>query len=281
MMHPLALPIWLSGLYFYLNSRRGRPYRLFGWMFVITFGVFLLLQGKSYYLAPLFPTLFAGGGVMVERWLRGRQPFQLAVSGILLAGAIAMLPMTLPLLPMETLLQISSKYSSIYTLPDRTSADLNNVEAPAHFKSMLGWEDTAIQVSQVYHQLPAEKQASTAILSWEYHDAAALDFYGPRYGLPTGISGAHTFYFWGYRNYSGEQVISLGGDRAYLQTLFNQVEQVHTVTHADVLGIKSNIPIYLCKGLKIPFSQSWPQFKAYFGHPYASIPEKAGAISIP
>jgi hypothetical protein len=281
MMHPLALPIWLSGLYFYLKSKQGRPYGLLGWIFILTYGLFLLLQGKSYYLAPLFPTLFAGGAMMVEPWVKGRQRIKLAISGGLIVGAIAMLPMTVPLLPMEMLLQISSHYSSIYSLPDRTSAKLNTMQAPAHFKSMLGWDDTVAQVSQVYHQLPVDQQANTAILSWEYHDAGALDYYGPHYGLPRAISGAHTFYFWGYGTYSGEQVISLGGDRAYLQQLFNQVEQVHTVTHADVLGIKSNIPIYLCKGLKVPFSQSWPQFKAYFGHPYDTIPGNARGISIP
>lgn len=268
MMNPLALPIWLVGLYFYLMAKDGSPYRLFGWIFVITYGLFLLLQGKSYYLAPLYPMLFAAGATVIERWIRGQQFLKVIIPGVLLASAALMIPMTLPVLPMETLLQISSYYSSIYSLPDRSNAALTTQEAPLLFKEMLGWEDRVAQVSKVYHQLPASEQAKTAILSWEYHDAGAIDFYGPRYGLPKGISGAHTFYFWGYQNYSGEQVISLGGDRSYLKQLFKQVEQVDTVTHAHVIGIKSNIPIYLCRGIKVPFSQSWPRFKAYFGHPW-------------
>lgn len=270
MMHLLALPIWLAGLYFYLLSKEGKPYRLFGWIFVITYGLFLLLQGKSYYLAPLYPMLFASGAIVVEQWVRGQRLFKAIIPGVLLSSAILMMPMTLPVLPMQTLLQISSYYSSIYSLPDRSDATLTDQEAPLLFRDMLGWEDRVAEVSQIYHQLPASEQAQTAILSWEYHDAAAIDFYGPRYGLPKGISGAHTFYFWGYRHYSGEQVISLGGDRNYLQQLFNQVELVDTVTHAHVVGLKRHTPIYLCREIKVPFSQSWPRFKAYFGHPYGS-----------
>jgi len=270
MMHPLAAPIWLAGLFFYLKSKDGKPYCLFGWIFVITYGLFLLLQGKSYYVGPLYPMLFAGGAIAIEQWVSGQRRLKTAISGVLVVSTVAiMIPMTLPILPMESLLRFASFYSQDYFLPQRANTVVATQEAPWQFRAMLGWEDTVAQVSKVYHQLPASQQAQTAILSWEYADAGAIDFYGSRYGLPTGISGAHTFYFWGYENYSGDQVISLGGDRTYLQQLFNQVEQVDTVTHAQVIGLKSNIPIYLCKGIKVPFSQSWSNFKAYFGHPYA------------
>lgn len=276
MMHVLALPIWLAGLDFYLRSKDGKPYRLFGWIFVITYGLFLLLQGKSYYLTPLYPMLFASGAIVVAQWVGQRWRLKTMISGVLVASTMVMAPMALPVLPMATLLQISRYYSPVYSRPDRTSAALTTEQAPAQFREMLGWEDTVAQVSQVYHRLPADEQAQTAIFSWEYHDAGAIDFYGPRYGLPKGISGAHTFYFWGYQHYSGDRVISVAGDHRYLKQLFNQVEQVDTITHATVVGIKSNIPIYLCKGIKVPFNQSWPKFKAYFGQPYASIGGNSG-----
>jgi 4-amino-4-deoxy-L-arabinose transferase-like glycosyltransferase len=269
MMHPLTAPIWLAGLFFYLASKDGKPYRLFGWVFVITYGLFLLLHGKSYYLAPLYPMLFAGGAIAIEHELDGQRLFKTAISGMLLVStAVVIIPLTLPMLPMQTLLQFSSYYNQDYFIPWKVTRTSTAPEAPEYFKSMLGWEDTVAQISQVYHQLPASEQAQTAILSWTYKNAGAIDFYAPRYGLPKGISGAHTFYFWGYRNYSGDQVISIGGDRSYLEQLFNQVEQVDIVTHAHVVGIQSHIPIYLCKDIKAPFSQSWPRFKSYFGHPY-------------
>ncbi|HIK18883.1 MAG TPA: glycosyltransferase family 39 protein [Leptolyngbyaceae cyanobacterium M33_DOE_097] len=270
MMHPLTTPIWLAGLFYFLKSKDGKPYRLLGWIFVITYGLFLLLQGKSYYLAPLFPTLFAGGAIAVDRWIWGRRRFRLLIPGVLAASTILfVMPMTLPILPIETLLRISSYYSSVYFVPDRAKVTITEREVPSPFRDMLGWEDSVAQVSQVYHQLPLKDQAQTAILSWRYADAGAIDFYGSRYGLPKGISGAHNFYFWGYQNNSGQSVISLGGDRDYLEQLFDQVEQVSTVTHNTVIGIKSYIPIYLCKDIKVPFNQSWPNFKAYFGYPVA------------
>ena len=38
----VAVPLWLTGLYFYLWAPAGRPYRLLGWLYVITLGFFAL-----------------------------------------------------------------------------------------------------------------------------------------------------------------------------------------------------------------------------------------------
>ncbi len=270
MMNPLTLPIWLAGLYYYLRSKDGKPYRFLGWTYVVLFGVFLLLRGKAYYFVPFHPILFAGGALLVEQWIYRRPGLQAPIFTALGAGAIALIPMTLPILPLQTLLQASHFYASIYTLSDNSSAGLSSEEAPYHFRLMLGWEETVSHVSQVYHHLPPDEQASAAILAWNYGNAAAIDFFGPRYHLPKAISGAHAFYFWGPRDYSGDVVISLGGDYSYLKQLFQQVQQVDTVTHEKTLGITSHIPIYLCRQIKEPLQQSWPNFKAYFDQVYPS-----------
>jgi len=47
-MHPFNLPIWLTGLYFYLFSRRGKPYRTMGIIYVSIF-ILLILQGTRAY----------------------------------------------------------------------------------------------------------------------------------------------------------------------------------------------------------------------------------------
>src|SRR5207247_3567575 len=66
-MNPGTLPLWLAGLLWLLGSREGRRYRAIGIIYLITLAEFIILHGKSYYLAPAYPMLFAAGGVAVER----------------------------------------------------------------------------------------------------------------------------------------------------------------------------------------------------------------------
>lgn len=268
MMQPLTLPVWLAGIYYYLRSPDGKLYRFFGWSFLVLFGIFFVLGGKSYYLAPIYPILFASGAIMVERFVRNRKLWKTSIIAVLAASSVFLIPMSLPILPLPTLLQISKFYSSIYTLPDRESTDLNSIEAPWHFRQMLGWEDIAAQVSKVYHSPVLSDRSDVAILTWDYGYASAIDFFGKKYNIPKVISGAHAFYFWGPRNYSGNIVISVGGDFNYLQTLFKQVEKVDTITHENTIGIKSAIPIYLCQGIQVSLQHDWSDFKAYFGEVY-------------
>ncbi|XWK88470.1 MAG: glycosyltransferase family 39 protein [Phormidium sp.] len=268
MMQPLTLPVWLAGLYYYLRSPSGKLYRFFGWSFIVLFGIFFVLGGKSYYLAPIYPVLFAPGAIMVERFVRNRKLWKTSIVAALAASSVFLIPMTLPILPLPTLLQISKFYSSIYTLPDRESTDLNSIEAPWHFRQMLGWEEIAAQASKVYHSLAESERANVAILVWDYGHASAIDFFGKNYNLPKVISGAHAYYFWGPRDYSGNLVISVGGDFNYLQKLFKKVEKVDTITHENTIGIKSAIPIYLCQEIQVSLQHDWSDFKAYFGEVY-------------
>jgi 4-amino-4-deoxy-L-arabinose transferase-like glycosyltransferase len=60
-MNPLTLPLSIAGLYFYLSTQSAKPYRALGWTFVVLLFIFALLGAKPYFLAPAYPTLFAGG----------------------------------------------------------------------------------------------------------------------------------------------------------------------------------------------------------------------------
>lgn len=267
LMQPITCPIWLAGIFFYFQTKDGKSYRFLGWVVTIVFGLLVLLEGKSYYFAPIFPILFAGGSIVVETCLRYRQAIKIYLSGLLVLCLLATLPMSVPLLPIGTLLKISQFYAALYSLPDKSNESFSSQQAPWHFRTMLGREEMVANVSDAYHNLPQDDRTNCAILAWNYGNAGAIDRFAQKFDIPKVISGAHGYYFWGPRNYTGEVVISLGGDYGYLKKLFRQVEQVGTVTHKHTLGIKSNIPIYLCRGIRSPLPGSWSDFKAYFNVP--------------
>ena len=65
-----TIPLWIAGLFFYFRSPQGRRFRMLGWMFLVTFLIFLVAKGRSYYLAPAYPMLLAAGAVLEEGWLQ-------------------------------------------------------------------------------------------------------------------------------------------------------------------------------------------------------------------
>ena len=63
-LNPAAFPVWVSGMYLLLISRRGQHDRLLGWVLAALF-VALVLSGKSSpdRIAGAYPALFAAGAV--------------------------------------------------------------------------------------------------------------------------------------------------------------------------------------------------------------------------
>src|SRR6266436_5412678 len=91
-MNPGTLPLWLAGLFWLFGSREGRRYRAIGIIYLVTLAEFIILHGKSYYLAPAYPMLFAAGGVAAERvfaahlrWIKPVLLSAIFVTGVLCA----------------------------------------------------------------------------------------------------------------------------------------------------------------------------------------------------
>ena len=71
---------------------------------------------------------------------------------------------------------------------------------PQHYADEFEWDEMAAATSIVFHSLTTEEQAKTAIFANNYGEAGAIDFFGPRYGLPKAISGHQTYFYWGPRS---------------------------------------------------------------------------------
>ena len=65
-MLPLSAPIWVAGMWFFFFNREGKPFRVFGWAWLITAGLIMTLNPRVYYLYPAYPILLAAGSVDVS-----------------------------------------------------------------------------------------------------------------------------------------------------------------------------------------------------------------------
>jgi len=259
MMLPTTLPVWGAGLWFFFFDRNGRRYRALGWAFVIVLSVMMVLKGKDYYLAPAYPMLFAAGGVFWERglevwrrirWLKVALPLVIALSGAVV------LPLGLPILPVESFL----RYVEMLGMQP-VKREVGHVGVlPQYYGDRFGWPEMVATVAKIYHGLPPEERAKAAILAGNYGEAGAIDFFGPRLGLPKAISGHQTYYFWGPREYAGEVLILLQYNRERVGSHCQSVEDAAVLTPPYAMA-EEHYTILICRGLKQPLQELWPRLK--------------------
>jgi 4-amino-4-deoxy-L-arabinose transferase-like glycosyltransferase len=150
--NPFTIPLWVAGLGFYLISTAGRRYRLVGWMYVVSFALFLVAQGRSYYLAPAYPMLLAAGAVVWERRIGSLRTAQARLARGLTAAALA----------------AGAAIGSALMLPIApVGSGLWNVTSVVHdnFVEQIGWLELVESVAGIYAALPAEQRARTAVLN--------------------------------------------------------------------------------------------------------------------
>jgi hypothetical protein len=181
---PALVWIWLPGL---LRLCRDPALRSLGATYLVLLVLFLGAGGKPYYLAGMYPLLFAAGAQpVVDRARRWVVPALLALS-------TPVLVFVLPVLPTRHVGPILAV----------------NYDAGETF----GWPAYVDQVAAAYRTLPP----GTAILAGNYGEAGAVDRYGPVRGLPSAYSGHNAYERWGPPPGS-TPVLAIGIDPALLRS---------------------------------------------------------------
>jgi len=261
MLQPLNALIWITGLGFLLFHGEGKRYRVLGATYVAFLAIMMALHGKNYYLAPIYPMLFAAGGVFWEnliaahsrlRWVKALLPRVLIVSGVIA------FPLVLPILPPDKIVPYMQKLG---VATPRTETHMSST-LPEHFADEFGWPEMVAQVAQIYNAMPADERAKTAILAGNYGSAGAIDFFGPRYGLPPSISAHQNYYYWGFRQYTGESLIMLNWQLADAQYWCNSVEEGPKMADPYTMSWE-HYTVLTCHGLKKPLAEAWPHFKVW------------------
>src|SRR6266480_4644871 len=261
LMNPATLPLWIAGLLWVFGSRDGGRYRAIGIIYLVTFAEFLLLHGKSYYLAPAYPMLFAAGGVAVESafaarltWLKPVLLSAIFVTGFLFA------PLVVPILPPDKLI---AYMRAIHLQPPRTETS-HTAALPQVFADQLGWEQMVGSVAHVYHHLRPEDEKRAAIFCQNYGEAGAIDFFGPKLGLPPAISGHQNYFLWGPRDWTGEVILVLDTNDEDERELFGSVEDLGQVVSSPwAMPFERRMHVFLCRDLKISVRELWPRVKKW------------------
>ncbi len=259
--NPFTAPFWLAGLAYLLFAPSMRRFRALGLMYLVVLAVFVFQQVKPYYLAPAYPVLMAAGGLAVERvarrrswrWLPAACAIWLGLGGVLVA------PLAVPVLAPATYVRYAELVGIQAPREERSAA----AELPQILADRFGWQNMVATIARVYDSLPSRDRARAAVLTGNYGEAAAVDFFGGRYGLPKAISGHNSYWLWGPGNAGGDVVISVGTPKAELEKEFASVEQAATIVSPYAMPLETNLPVYVCRGLEAPMGEAWRRIKRF------------------
>jgi 4-amino-4-deoxy-L-arabinose transferase-like glycosyltransferase len=264
--NPLALPLWLAGLYFLFFTAAGRPYRAFGWAYLFLYVFFMVEKAKFYWLSPAYPMLFASGSYALEllasstrtagrlRWLS--PPIYLL---ILALSGLFIVPFAIPILPVESFIKLSANVGP----GEVKTENLQSSVLPQSYADRYGWREMVAVVKAAYDTLTPQEKAEACIIASNYGEAGAVDFYGPALGLPKAISGHNSYFIWGPQGCTGKVLITINVRLQDLAGSFESVEPAGMTSCTFCMPFENNAPIGIARGLKIPLETAWPRVKSF------------------
>ena len=234
-MHPLNAFLWITGVVALLRAKSIQNARWLGATYLIFLVIMAALHAKDYYLAPIYPALFAAGAIAWEfRFARSRAVEQGSVFGfpiyqtaLIVTGALV-LPMASPiLLPGPWVAYTRALHLTRPQYETEETSDL-----PQFYADRFGWQEMSDQVAATFRSLSPADQAQVCIVGDNYGEAGAIDFFNrtQHLGLPPAISHQNNYWMWGPHGCTGKVVIDISDDGATdLRDYYSSVEIVGTV----------------------------------------------------
>jgi hypothetical protein len=254
---PLMAPLWIGGVLWLLFGRTAKPLRFLGVTYLLYLPMMMILHGKDYYLAAIYPLYFAAGAMARDLrfrrpWLRrGVTPAYVALNVAFIA---VLLPIILPVLPPARTIAYEAR---IHVQPPRTETE-TTAALPQYDADMLDWRQKADLLASAWYSLPQAERARAVIYTGNYGDASAVNVYRP--DVPQAISGHQNYFFWGPRMYTGDVMIVFGDSRKTLESEFGSVEEFAEDTNPYLEPYERG-PIFICKGLHGNLQALWPKVK--------------------
>lgn len=253
-----AAPLWIGGLAWLAIARNARHWRFVAFTYLVFLTMMMLMHAKDYYLAPIYPVLFAAGAVAYSQLTRGAWPLVtytvvLGFSFVFITG-----PIVLTILPPDRY----ANYTALF-FPSGYRFEKFTSPLPEILSDRFGWQQMVEGFSTRYNALPPEVRAHTAIFCGNYGEASAVNILGPEYGLPTAISGHQNYFYWGWNGYTGESVLALGNDPKDYKDVYAEVVDLGPFDSPWIMDHEHH-HYFLLRHRKRTYAEDWPQLKFWY-----------------
>ena len=181
-----------------------------------------------------------------------------AYASIILACGLWLMPISVPVLSVDSYLNYQEKLP--FKVP-KSEYSHERAALPQVYADQFGWTEIVQATVQAWNQVPESDRPDCAIFGQDYGVAGAIDFLGPKYGLPPAISAHQNYYLWGPRNYSGNCMVILGDRPERLHELFQDVQYI-TTSAPNPYGLETELGVFICRRAKFGSLHAvWPKIK--------------------
>ena len=217
----------------------------------------LVLHGKDYYAAPVYPMVIAVGALQLERRARVSRLVAVAVPTMIAAGAVALWPIGVPALAPPVMIG----YAHALGAGNAVRSNRGDVlQLPQDYADMLGWRALADSVGAVAARLPADARADLTVVGANYGRAGALAFYRQRARIPYPISVAGDFWAWGPGTANGRHAIVVADSSSVtrLQQLYQSVDVMRVVENPLGVPEEQRVWIFYATRPNVSLAAVWP-----------------------
>jgi hypothetical protein len=248
--------LWFPGLLWLLFSAKSKEYRVFAYIYLAVLGIFILLRGKSYYAAGLYPFFFAAGAVFWERMLK-RNYLKYLTLGIVLFLNWLLVPTGIPVYNTEGLVKYFDRVSKRTgnTVATRWE-DGNAHPLPQDYADMLGWDELANVVIKACDTIVDKKQIM--IYGENYGQSGSIDHYTYKLGYDHAVGFTDSYLLWAPDTISHNKKIfvyvndELGAD---IKKLFAQIDSAGCITNK--YARERGTSVYICRKPIGDFPKFW------------------------
>ncbi len=216
----------------------------------------LVLHGKDYYAAPVYPVLLAIGALQLDAWSRSSRLLATAVPTLLILGVLLLWPIGVPALAPDTM----NQYAETMGLGSAVTTNSGDVlELPQDYADMLGWRALADSVGAIAARLPADARSDLLVFGANYGRAGALAFHHARVGLPYPVSVSGDFWAWGPGHASGRHALIVADARAEskLRELFQSVTLAGVVSNPLGVSEEKRVLIFYAESPSASLASLW------------------------
>ena len=268
-MQPVNALIWIAGVVSLLRAKSIRDGRWLGLTYVLFYALMFAMNAKDYYLAGIYPAMFAAGGIAWERRFAASRAVRQnrivafpVFESILLVTSLILLPMSSPVLRPAAWV----RYTTALHLHGDKMETAATGPLPQFYADRFGWQQEVDIVAKTYRSLTPEQRQHVCIFASNYGEAGAIDFLGRREDLhlPPALSGQNNYWLWGMHGCDNNVVIAVIGDTPdEVGQKYESVEIVGKMDNPYAMPFEHK-NVYLLRGRRPSWRFDWADERFYF-----------------
>ena len=258
--NPLLAFVWIAGAIWLLRTK---SVRFLGYAYIALIVEMIVLHGKHYYPANIYPILIAAGAVPLASATTRFPIARVVLAAYAVIVGFVFVPDNLPVLSADRFVAFAAQRDRLlHTSQKATETEHGREDSllPGDYADMHGWPELAAAAKAVYTSLPADQRSDAVVFAGNYGEASAVAFFVPDVPI---ISRHNQFWLWGPRGFSGKTIIEINGTCGASEKLFASRTLATTVHSRYAIRYESNVPIWICRNPREPLSRVWARIKTY------------------